>query len=556
MNGIKRMSLLTSLILICFLLLSCTSTSNKAGDLKTYSNTHFQVQYPSSWMGPVENGVQGVGDNSVYFSMKEDQLSMTVKTMRYGVDFIEKGMETARNDVVIKDHVIDGNKGYRIDVEESDVLSLTWFYVQEEDISYEIKFEYQTDDYENHQSLIEQIITSFEFADFEKEYRSETIDGDGYHKWLADIDFISSQLPKYHANSFNQMTEIDFYNNIEGIKEKLLTMSDEEVIVEVSKLIASVGDAHTQLVYYYDKTYPFIFYCFEDGIYLLETTAEHSELVGSKLLSINGRDIEEIRDLYRPVISHENESWFNRKFATYLKVPEYLKGLKIIDSEMIKFEFSDGSQDSIYVQVEPSGYSDYKKNNVEMLYLKNSDKNYWYEFLEEEHVLYFNYNSCYDMEGKPYLEFNNELFDFIDENSVEYLVVDIRNNGGGSSNVLNPFFDELKKRQNLNQQGKLYVIVGKDSYSSTMLNISDFDKKTKAVFIGEPTGGRLNHYGQVQTFELSNTDTELKLSTVYFENSNEDHNTFVPDIIIEMRASDYFNNIDPVMQEILELISN
>ena len=39
---------------------------------------------------------------------------------------------------------------------------------------------------------------------------------------------------------------------------------------------------------------------------------------------------------------------------------------------------------------------------------------------------------------------------------------------------------------------------------------------TEAIFIGEPTGGRPNHFGEVKSFNLPNSGLSVRYSTKYF----------------------------------------
>lgn len=331
------------------------------------------------------------------------------------------------------------------------------------------------------------------------------------------------------------------------------------MIVEVSKLLATVGDAHTSLSFDSKGKYPFVFYCFNDGIYIIDSLPEYSEFIGYKLIGINEKSIEEVRNLFRPIISHENEAWFKYKFANNLVVAEFLSGLSITESETANYILMDknGYEKSVEVRARPFKKMDLVSRNIDkserMLYLKNSDINYWYDFLEDDKLLYFQYNVCYNMRGKSFLDFNKELFDFIDDNPINKLVVDLRNNSGGSTLVLDPFFVELKRRESLDHPQKLFVIVGRRTFSAAIGNTLNFDKETNATIIGEPTGAKPNHYGEVQFLELSNTNIKVKYSTKYIEITSEDLDSFVPDIIVEQNTDDYFNNIDSVMQKILEI---
>ncbi|MCM1988426.1 hypothetical protein [Oceanirhabdus seepicola] len=555
MKIIKRVSVLSILVIISFLFVGCDNKNEGLSEFRTYSNDYYTIQYPSNWLEPVDDR------NLVIFSTEDNQISLKVTATRiypYTENYIQEILKQIEKDINVEECSVGGNRGYKIKLEVNDEI-ITTYILQEKDIFLEMNFVCQANDYNNYQSLINQIKNTFEFNDFatlRELNHSPKVNGDRDAKWLADIEFISKQLPKNHKNLFFKVEEEEFLANVKSIKEKIPTLTDDEMIVEVSRLIASIGDSHTSFVFNSEESYPLKFYYFNDGIYLLDSVPEYSEYIGFKLKGINGKSVEAIIELFRPIIPHENESWFKRKFAKYIILTEFLNGLKITDSETVKFIFMDKNGNEESVEVKPSQWglqNGSADKSEKMLYLKNSEKNYWYEFLEEEKLLYFQYNVCYNMKGKSFSDFNNELFDFIDNNSINKFVIDLRNNGGGSALILDPFFAELKKRKSLDHHEKLFVIVGRNTFSSAIQNTLKFENETNATFIGEPTGAKPNHYGEVQRLKLSNTNTETSYSTQYFEPLSEDIDSFVPDIIVEPNADDYFNNIDSVMVRILEI---
>ncbi len=66
-----------------------------------------------------------------------------------------------------------------------------------------------------------------------------------HDKWVTDITFLTEQLPKRHKNLFFKLDSADFYEEAERIKESVDELTDDELRVAVSRLIASVGDGHT-----------------------------------------------------------------------------------------------------------------------------------------------------------------------------------------------------------------------------------------------------------------------------------------------------------------------
>lgn len=166
------------------------------------------------------------------------------------------------------------------------------------------------------------------------------------------------------------------------------------------------------------------------------------------------------------------------------------------------------------------------------------------------------YNSCVPISiirnnGKDdslkFEDFQEQIFNDLKETDVDKLLFDMRFNGGGNSIYGTGFVNELS-RKNINQTGKLFVVIGRSTFSSAILNTLDFKKKTNAIIIGEETGGKPNHYGEVRTFKLPGSKLSVQYSTKYFKNSESEINTIVPDVKIEITFKDFINGKDPIYE--------
>ena len=133
---------------------------------------------------------------------------------------------------------------------------------------------------------------------------------------------------------------------------------------------------------------------------------------------------------------------------------------------------------------------------------------------------------------------------------VRKFVLDLRFNPGGSS----PQGTELAKRVseigNINQKGKIFVIIGKRTYSSAIINAIDFKNHTEAILVGEPTSGKPNHYGEVQKFKLPNSGLSVNYSTKYFKYLEEDPDSLMPDIAIETTFNNFASGKDPMLDAV------
>jgi len=120
------------------------------------------------------------------------------------------------------------------------------------------------------------------------------------------------------------------------------------------------------------------------------------------------------------------------------------------------------------------------------------------------------------MESLAFRDLVVEMFDLIDAREVSRLIIDVRHNGGGDSEHVEPLFEELARRPSLDREGHLFVIVGRGTYSSAMQNVVEFERRTRAIFVGETPSSVPNHYGQVASFVLPNSRIRVDVSTKRF----------------------------------------
>ena len=118
-------------------------------------------------------------------------------------------------------------------------------------------------------------------------------------------------------------------NEITTIIENLPILNDDEILVALTKWIASAGDSHTKILRSEESNYPVSFYWFEDGIYLKYSSYKYSSLLHGKLEGINGINIKKVVEKLRPLISYENEYLFKEQLPHLLISPKILHGTKI-----------------------------------------------------------------------------------------------------------------------------------------------------------------------------------------------------------------------------------
>jgi len=181
---------------------------------------------------------------------------------------------------------------------------------------------------------------------------------------------------------------------------------------------------------------------------------------------------------------------------------------------------------------------------------------YAYEYMAADHLLYLQYNVCADVQAQSFTDFCMDMFENMDDLAIDTIVVDLRNNKGGNSEIFNAFTDEIDDYMRRNTGAALYIAIGRNTFSSGMFALLRIKKAApEAIVIGEATGCTVDGYGDTRSFILPNSQLPVTYSTKYFELSRQynymgDPVEYMPDIVVPVTIEDFCNGTDPVMDYI------
>ncbi|MDD8027770.1 MAG: peptidase S41 [Acidobacteriota bacterium] len=380
-------------------------------------------------------------------------------------------------------------------------------------------------------------------------------------QWTADLDYLAKELPARHKNLFFKIRPEEFQAGVAALKAQIPNLSRPQFLAGLARLVATVGDSHTSFTVLPQRAFPLKLYWFKDGIYVIDTTPEFAGLLNGRLESVDGHPIEEVIRAFAGIIPHDNEAQVKDYVPRFLGSSEHLLGLGLIaDPETATFSVRTPAGVKIEAKMKSLAVSEVKKiawaapaidPSRLPLYRRTAGAAYEFVYLPESRTIYFAYNSCRDLPERPFAAFAAGLWDAIRKNPVDKLVIDLRANGGGDSSILDPFIGELAAAKEINRKGRLFVILGRRTFSSAILNALDLKKRTEAVFYGEPTGGKPNHYGEIESLTLPNLKLRVSYSTKYFKFVEGDEPTLTPDVLVELTLDDYLALRDPVLEAIL-----
>lgn len=389
-------------------------------------------------------------------------------------------------------------------------------------------------------------------------------------QWQADVRFLGDELPKRHRNAFHRVKKEEFDATVKSVLDAAPSMTDDERIVGLMKIVAKVRDGHTNVVprqYFRSGVYPVRFYQFSDGLYVQKAVSNYSDLIGAKVLRVGKANADEAMTALRQVAFADNEMGVKQLAPLMMSVPEILSGLKIVDDKQ-RLELlveKNGKQSSFTIS--PAGTFDDLMHGLPTaadaaaglsatpLYLRDPRNIYWYEYLKDQKLLYVKHNEIGNKQDEPVDAFYRRVFGFVDANPVDKFVLDLRNNGGGNNTLNIPVVVGLIKSK-INKRGKLFVIIGRETFSAAQNLVNQIEKYTEAIFVGEPTAGHPNHYGDNRPFTLPNSGLVVRASSLWWQDLDprDEREWTAPEIAAESSFEDYRSGKDPALKAVLDYV--
>lgn len=408
-----------------------------------------------------------------------------------------------------------------------------------------------------------------------------------------DLDYLIDVLSEVHPQTFYGWSE-DQQNLISQVYDQVSNpMADWQFYFKANRIIHSLSDSHSGFSpgMQDEGIIDFPIYWLEDGLYIIENTNTFQK--GDRVVSIGGRLTEQILDELTWIISAENDYWVKVLGAKMLQTRPVLSYLELSHNNKLNIEIE---RDGAVKQVQLS-LDDIRRTSLPSIF--QSGESFVSYKIEPEHSLgIFILDQCiFDDE---YIRTLERFFLEVSKNNINHIVIDLRNNTGGNSLVIDEFLkfldvrqyktygveirfssyskdtygfsvdDEyeyipstfkknikMKKDQNLIFKGNIYVLTSPRTYSSA----NDFAVTIKdnplGMIVGEPTGNAPSSYGDILPFQLPNSGYQFAVSYKKFirpnpENDPED--ALYPDIPVFTTIEDIKQGIDPQMDKIRELI--
>lgn len=384
-------------------------------------------------------------------------------------------------------------------------------------------------------------------------------------QWGEDLDTLAEQLLTRHPNFYTKHTVDEFENAFESLYARLDELDDQQKVIEINRLVALGGDAHTTVGFgtYGDamRRLPMQLMVLEDGVFITGAPESHQELIGHRVVSINAVPIDEVLDRVSVLFAYENESKRIGTSAWYATMLPALQGVGVIPdhhAEMLTVTLEhDGERETQELPCELPGKLGKWTSFVQQLpqpwplaYRKQGGY-YQSDFIAGHRAFYVAYNRCREAEDLPMKDFVEFVMRKCDELDAQRIIIDLRFNGGGDETVIWPLWQALEQSERFRDKGDIIGLISRQTFSSAMSNSHQLRDNCGAVLIGEPTGGKPNHFGQLGSFTLPNSGLRISHSTRWFQKVEGDPDSVHPDVLIPWRSEALFGGRDEVLEAAL-----
>lgn len=383
---------------------------------------------------------------------------------------------------------------------------------------------------------------------------------DSVEQWKNDIDFLAETLKQVHP-SFNKCglpPEIDTAKD--SLKNKIDFLTDEQIVVEIQKLLASAGDGHTLLFPFGMRRgkllrVPLMLWIFEDGLFVID--AVEKEFIGKKVIGIGKMNTAEVLDKIKVYISHDNKQQALWAAPFYCTLTDFLIAVgaeQKRDSVTFVFEknlshtFTASSIDpeQLEIKLKPATINKPSK------YLLRGKEIFWTEEINPD-IIYVALNAMNDSQEMKLEVFGKELRTQL--KSYTKMILDLRLNNGGEALKADELFKTCVAFDV--NGGQIAVLIGRMTFSAAQTFTARLDQWTKAFFVGEATGSKPNHYGNERMFKLPFSWLRGTISSGYNQpvTINDKRTSIMPDVSVPVNSTQFFSGQDPELEAaVMELL--
>jgi hypothetical protein len=201
--------------------------------------------------------------------------------------------------------------------------------------------------------------------------------------------------------------------------------------------------------------------------------------------------------------------------------------------------------------VDRSGWTDMRTGDAPR-WLRRPGVPYWFDFDMRDSSVFVAYRGVVSLPSPTNQQFWQSVFAATDSLPVSRLVIDLRENFGGNSFYNRQVIRGIVARPRLDQRGRLFAIVGPQTFSAAMNLALDLERWTNVTFVGAPTGNATVFFGDHEQIRLPASGITVNISTLpwYPDDPRDKRSALAPALYTPISSEDYRTGNDPALRAI------
>jgi len=399
-------------------------------------------------------------------------------------------------------------------------------------------------------------------------------------EWRSDLAQLAKTIEETHPRPFAHTSRTDFEKAVARLDRDIPRLSDKEIIARMAAIVGLIHDGHTRLALPRDypaiglefghtttpapkfpalnfRQLPLAFEKFDDGVYVVAADANHASAIGKRLVSIGAFSAEEALSKAAPFTYAENGQLEALMGADLLSLPELLAAAGVTsdaDTTPVTLRGADGQDEAL--SLSPLDHEpDWRRARPGAGGLGPEDmdkRKLWVTYLPESNAFYVEIDEIGDGPDRRFADFVLTSVRNAKHRDAR-LIIDLRNNFGGSNDLNRTLVLAVVESAKLNRIGKVFVLTGPRTFSAAQMLTNELERYTWALFAGEPTGSRPDHFGDAKKTQLQNSGLTLRVSSLHWSSAlaGDARDATAPDLPAPWTSQAYFGGGDPALEAAL-----
>jgi Peptidase family S41 len=373
-------------------------------------------------------------------------------------------------------------------------------------------------------------------------------------QWRADLAYLARELPRRHANVFASLPKEAFEVRVAKLDRRIPSLGPDQMLAALTQLINAIGDGHTGIIAPPDRdAMPLELAQIGGEFRVVAVGPGLGRALEATILKIDGTPIAKAHALALTLTpANELPPLREGRVNYFLARGDMLHGLGITQRrDRARYTVRDdrGQVLSVVAKGLAAGSEVPMRRPLSkpaVIAPSQSDP-FWCKSVAAARAVYCDWTGYDDLFAKA-----KAMWTLIDQAKPGKLIIDMRDNGGGDNTVGEAVLVRpVAARPDLNQKGRLFVLIGPLTFSAAMNNAAQFQDDTNATLVGETIGEKPNSYQEPRQFRLPNSHLTVRVSTRYYAFRKKGPNVVRPDREIIPTWADVKAGHDPQLAWIL-----